>query len=130
MAYVQVPKDLSKVKTKVLFSLTRRQLLCFTLAGIVGIPFYLLTKGILGTTLSAMIMILIILPFFLLAMYEKDGRSLEKVIWDIIQARIIRPGIRVYRTENLYRWIHDQIYEREVLGLDRQNDRKNDRATG
>ncbi|MCR4751167.1 MAG: PrgI family protein [Eubacterium sp.] len=130
MAYVQVPKDLSKVKTKVLFSLTRRQLLCFTLAGIVGIPFYLLTKGILGTTLSAMIMILIILPFFLLAMYEKDGRPLEKVIWDIIQARIIRPGIRVYRTENLYRWIHDQIYEREVLGLDRQNDRKNDRATG
>ena len=130
MAYVQVPKDLSKVKTKVLFSLTRRQLLCFTLAGIVGIPFYLLTKGILGTTLSAMIMILIILPFFLLAMYEKDGRPLEKVIWDIIQARIIRPGIRVYRTENLYRWIQDQIYEREVLGLDRQNDRKNDRATG
>ena len=130
MAYVQVPKDLSKVKTKVLFSLTRRQLLCFTLAGIVGIPFYLLTKGILGTTLSAMIMILIILPFFLLAMYEKDGRPLEKVIWDIIQARIIRPGIRVYRTENLYRWIHDQIYEREVLGLDQQNDRKNDRATG
>ena len=130
MAYVQVPKDLSKVKTKVLFSLTRRQLLCFTLAGIVGMPFYLLTKGILGTTLSAMIMILIILPFFLLAMYEKDGRPLEKVIWDIIQARIIRPGIRVYRTENLYRWIQDQIYEREVLGLDRQNDRKNDRATG
>ena len=69
MAYVQVPKDLSKVKTKVLFNLTRRQLLCFVLAGIVGVPFYLLTRHTLGTTVSALLMILIALPFFLLAMY-------------------------------------------------------------
>ncbi len=30
MAYVPVPKDLTKVKTKVMFNLTRRQLVCFT----------------------------------------------------------------------------------------------------
>lgn len=29
MAYVNVPKDLTKVKTKVLFNLTKRQLICF-----------------------------------------------------------------------------------------------------
>ena len=127
MAYVQVPKDLSKVKTKVLFSLTRRQLLCFALAGLVGIPLYLLTKRVLGTTVSAMIMILTVLPFFLFAMYEKDGRPLEKVLLDIVQARILRPGIRVYRTENLYRVIQDRIYEREVLGIDRDNERQNNR---
>ncbi|MCX4203060.1 PrgI family protein, partial [Clostridioides difficile] len=28
MAYVPVPKDLSKVKTKVAFNLTKRQILC------------------------------------------------------------------------------------------------------
>ena len=28
MAYVNVPKDLTKVKTKVLFNLTKRQLIC------------------------------------------------------------------------------------------------------
>ena len=95
MAYVQVPKDLSRVKTKVLFNLTRRQVLCFALAGIVGIPFYLLTKKALGTTVSAMAMILVVLPFFLLAMYEKDGRPLEKVIYDIIQSR------RVYNITEL-----------------------------
>ena len=32
MAYVPVPKDLTKVKTKVMFNLTRRQLVCFTLS--------------------------------------------------------------------------------------------------
>lgn len=30
MAYVTVPKDLSKIKTKVFFGLTKRQLICFT----------------------------------------------------------------------------------------------------
>ena len=30
MAYVPVPKDLTKVKTKVAFNLTKRQLVCFT----------------------------------------------------------------------------------------------------
>ena len=29
MAFVPVPKDLSKVKTKVAFNLTKRQLICF-----------------------------------------------------------------------------------------------------
>ena len=50
MAYVQVPKDLTRVKTKVLFNLTKRQLICFSLAAVVGVPFYLLTKGVLGST--------------------------------------------------------------------------------
>ena len=29
MAYVPVPKDLSKIKTKLAFNLTKRQLICF-----------------------------------------------------------------------------------------------------
>ena len=29
MPYVTVPKDVTKVKTKVLFNLTKRQLICF-----------------------------------------------------------------------------------------------------
>ena len=44
MAYVSVPKDLSKVKSKVAFNLTQRQLICFGAAAAVGIPFYILTK--------------------------------------------------------------------------------------
>lgn len=29
MAFVPVPKDLNRVKTKVMFNLTKRQLICF-----------------------------------------------------------------------------------------------------
>ena len=37
MPFVSVPKDLSKVKTKVAFNLTRRQLICFSVAGFIGV---------------------------------------------------------------------------------------------
>ena len=36
MAYVNVPKDLTKIKSKVLFNLTKRQLICFGLAALMG----------------------------------------------------------------------------------------------
>ena len=102
MAYVPVPKDLSKVKTKVLFNLTKRQLICFSLAGITGIPFYLFTRKTLGPTASASLMTLVVLPFFLFALYEKDGMPLEKVLANIWRYRVKRPRIRVYQTKNLY----------------------------
>ena len=119
MAYVQVPKDLTRVKTKVMFNLTKRQLICFSLAGIVGIPFYLLTRHALGSTLSACMMIVLVLPFFLFAMYEKDGRPLEKVLMNIIQMKFQRPGIRPYKTENFYSAIQKEIYEKEERGFDK-----------
>ena len=44
MAYVTVPKDLTHVKSKVLFGLTKRQLVCFGGA--------LLTGGLPGSTFN------------------------------------------------------------------------------
>lgn len=124
MAYVQVPKDLTRVKTKVMFNLTKRQLICFTLAGIVGIPFYLLTRHTLGSTLSACMMIVLVLPFFLFAMYEKDGRPLEKVLMNIIQMKFQRPGIRPYKTENFYSAIQKEFYEKEERGFDKTDGKR------
>ena len=124
MAYVQVPKDLTRVKTKVMFNLTKRQLICFSLAGIVGIPFYLLTRLALGSTLSACMMIVLVLPFFLFAMYEKDGRPLEKVLMNIIQMKFQRPGIRPYKTENFYSAIQKEIYEKEERGFDKTDGKR------
>jgi len=44
MAFVPVPKDLSRVKSKVAFNLTKRQIICFAAAAAVGIPMYFLTN--------------------------------------------------------------------------------------
>lgn len=39
MPYVPVPKDLARVKTKLAFNLTKRQLICFSLGGLAGLPY-------------------------------------------------------------------------------------------
>lgn len=49
MAYVPVPKDLTKVKTKVAFNLTKRQLVCFGGGALVGVPLFFLLRGQPGT---------------------------------------------------------------------------------
>ena len=102
MPYVNVPNDLSKVKTKMALNLTKRQLVCFGGAAAVGIPSYLLARGAIGNTGAMFVMLVIMLPAFLLAMYEKDGLPFEKVVRNIIRARYLRPGIRPYQTENIY----------------------------
>jgi hypothetical protein len=102
MAYVQVPKDLTKVKSKVIFNLTKRQLVCFGAAAAIGLPTYFLTKGIIGNTAAVMVMIIIMLPAFFIAMYEKDGLPAEKILLNIIRANWYYPTTRPYKTENFY----------------------------
>ena len=102
MPYVNVPNDLSRVKTKLAFNLTKRQLICCGGGGLVGVPVYLLTRGAVGGTGAMFLMLGIMLPAFLMAMYEKDGLPFEKVVRNIIRARFLRPGPRPYRTQNIY----------------------------
>ena len=102
MAYVPVPKDLSKIKTKLAFNLTKRQLICFSAAASVGLPTYLLTRGALGNSAAMLLMIGLMLPFFFFAMYEKDSLPLEKVLKNIIRTCFLYPRVRPYKTENFY----------------------------
>ena len=45
MAYVPVPKDLTKVKSKFLFGLTKRQVICFGIGAVCGLPVFSLPRG-------------------------------------------------------------------------------------
>lgn len=96
MAYVPVPKDLSKIKTKVAFNLTKRQIVCFAVALIVGLPLFFLLKDSAGTSAASFVMIVVMLPCFLMAMYEKHGQPLEVVVKNIIQTKFVRPKERPY----------------------------------
>lgn len=102
MAFVSVPKDLTKVKSKVMFNLTKRQVICLLIAAALGLPFYFLTKGHIGSSNAATGMVLIMLPAFFFAMYEKDGLPFEKVLMNIVSVKLLRPAIRRYEVENLY----------------------------
>ena len=102
MPFVPVPKDLTRVKSKVAFNLTKRQLICFGGGALVGIPTYVLTRGLLGNDTAVVLMIGLMLPFLLFGIYEKDGQPLERVLGHFIRARFLVPRTRPYRTENMY----------------------------
>ena len=118
---VQVPKDLSGIKTKVALNLTKRQIICFSGAAVAGIPLYFLTKGLIGTSAASLLMMGAMLPFFFFAMYEKDGFPAEKILLHVIRQKFLRPGIRVYRSQNLYdRIIEDDKLEKEGAWLEKK----------
>ncbi len=123
MAYVNVPKDLSKVKTKVMFNLTKRQLVCFGSGGLIGIPLFFLLKSYVSTSTASLCMVLVMLPFFMLAIYEKNGQPLEKIIHNYVQVRFIRPKQRPYQTNNFYAVLERQYFlDKEVQRIVCKND--------
>ncbi len=104
MAYVPVPKDLTAVKTKVLFNLTKRQLVCFSGGALIGVPLFFLLKGpaCFSAGAASLCMVLVMLPFFLMAVYEKNGLPLEKIVRNIVRVLFLRPKQRPYQTNNFY----------------------------
>ena len=101
-SYISVPRDLTKVKSKVMFNLTKRQLVCFSVAALLGVPSFFLIKQIAPTSTAAIGMMIIMVPFFFLAMYEKNGQHLEVIMGHLIEATFIRPRQRPYKTDNNY----------------------------
>ena len=121
MAYVPVPKDLTKLKSKFLFNLTKRQLICFGGGALIGVPLFFLLRGSLGASSAAILMVLSMLPLFVMGLYEKNGRPLEKVLGDVIQTVFLRPKQRPYQTDNLYAALmRQEQMEKEVQRIVRQ----------
>ena len=122
MAYVPVPKDLNTVKTKVMFNLTKRQLVCFGGGAAVAVPLFFLCKTFMNTSVAAIIMAIVLLPFMLLAMYEKNGQPLEKIVRNIVQVCFLRPKQRPYQTNNFYAVLERQEnLDKEVYRIVNKN---------
>ena len=114
-AYISVPRDLANVKTKVAFNLTKRQLICFGAAALVGVPLFFVLRDVGGNTAATLGM----LPAFFLGMYEKNGQPMEKLLSYYVQSRFVRPKIRPYKTNNYYAILmkggmtHDPVLEKD-----------------
>lgn len=109
MAYVSIPKDLSHIKSKVIFGLTMRQLICFGSGAVVGLPVFFLCRSPLGTSTAAIAMVITMVPFFLFGLYERYGQPLEKILGNMIRVLFLRPKNRTYRTKNYYSAL-DRLY--------------------
>ncbi len=118
-AYISVPRDLTKVKSKVVFNLTKRQLVCFGTAALIGVPLFFVLRDSGGNTTATLGMMAVMLPMFFLAMYQKNGQPAEKILRYYFQARFVRPKVRPYKTNNYYAILmkggmtHDSVLEKD-----------------
>ncbi|MCL2392981.1 MAG: PrgI family protein [Oscillospiraceae bacterium] len=124
MAYVQIPKDLTKVKTKLMLGLTKRQIVCFGTAALIGVPVFFATRGALGNSTAILLMMGLMLPAFFMAMYEKDGQPAERILFNILRCRWFFPPKRPYKTENFY-----SIIEKEGRIFDSTEQPQDQKAT-
>ena len=131
MPFVPVPKDLTRVKTKVAFNLTKRQLVCFGAGGLVGVPTYLFFRARLGKETAALLMIGLMLPFFFFGIYEKDGQPLEKILKHFVYAQFLTPKERPYQTNNLYAALMRQAeYDKEVSKIEKPKAAQAEKESG
>ncbi len=114
-SYISVPRDLTKVKSKVMFNLTKRQLICFSIGALIGLPTFFLIKLFASISVAAMGMMVVMMPMFFLAMYEKNGQPLEVYLGNIIQQNFKRPKVRPYATDNYYAALMREIKAREAI---------------
>ena len=118
-AYISVPRDLTKVKSKVAFNLTKRQIGCFGTAALIGVPLFFVLRDSGGNTAATLGMMAVMLPMFFLAMYQKNGQPAEKILRYYFQARFVRPKVRPYKTNNYYAILmkggmtHDSVLEKD-----------------
>lgn len=132
-AYISVPRDLTRVKSKILFNLTKRQLVCFGTGALIGVPVFFLLKKTGNVSLAAMGMMIIMLPLFLLGMYEKNGQPLEVIAQQFIEAKFIRPKVRPFQTNNYYALLirqaqAEQEVQRIVLKAQKSSANRKDAA--
>ena len=135
-SYISVPRDLTKVKSKVMFNLTKRQLICFSVAALIGVPSFFLIKSLASLSVAAFCMIAIMMPFFFMALYEKNGQSLEVILKHFIEATFIRPKQRPYKTNNYYSALERQadaekkikkIVDQRMLEISLKEEKKKER---
>ena len=135
-SYISVPRDLTKVKSKVMFNLTKRQLICFSVAALIGVPSFFLVKSVSSLSIAAFCMIAIMMPFFFMALYEKNGQPLEVILKHFIEATFIRPKQRPYKTNNYYSALERQadaekkikkIVDQRMLEISLKEEKKKER---
>ena len=135
-SYISVPRDLTKVKSKVMFNLTKRQLICFSVAALIGVPSFFLIKSVSSLSIAAFCMIAIMMPFFFMALYEKNGQPLEVILKHFIEATFIRPKQRPYKTNNYYSALERQadaekkikkIVDQRMLEISLKKEKKKER---
>ena len=106
--YVQIPKDLNDIKEKFIMGFTKRQVICFGIGFVIGVPVFFLTKAALGMSGAIFAMGACAAPAILCGLYRKNGVFMEKQA-KYMKEYFTRPRKRYYKTTNIFECIERHI---------------------
>ncbi len=106
--YVKIPKDLNDIKEKFIMGFTKRQVICFGIGLVIGLPVFFLTRTALGMSGAIFAMGACAAPAILCGLFKKNGVFLEKQVKFIFEY-FTRPRKRYYKTTNIYECIERHI---------------------
>lgn len=106
--YVQIPKDLNDIKEKFIMGFTKRQVICFGIGLVIGVPVFFLTRAALGMSGAIFAMGACAAPAILCGLYRKNGVFMEKQA-KYMKKYFTRPRKRYYKTTNIFECIERHI---------------------
>ena len=106
--YVKIPKDLNDIKEKFIMGFTKRQVICFGIGLVTGVPLFFLTRNSLGTSGAIFAMGAAAAPAVLCGLYRKNGVFLEKQA-QYMREYFTRPRKRYYKSINIFECIQRHI---------------------
>lgn len=109
MAYVNMTKDFTEVRKTISgLGLTKRQLVAFLLAALVGLPVFLAVKPYIGMTYAIIVMAVAAFPICFFILFKKDGLYMEVHARYWYETHFIRNTDRPYQTNNLYELMQEE----------------------
>ncbi len=111
--YVKIPKDLNDIKEKFIMGFTKRQVICFGIGLVIGLPVFFLTRTALGMSGAIFAMGACAAPAILCGLFKKNGVFLEKQVKFIFEY-FTRPRKRYYKTTNIFECIERHIEYEEI----------------
>lgn len=115
----EIPKEITDYKTKYLFKLTLRQNIAFGLMIAINIFLHFTAKPFLHDEIVNWLMLLVGGLAAAVALWKPNKQDFEKVAWFAIQTELLYPKKRVYKTENIFTKMRE-----ELLAEEREKERK------
>lgn len=99
---VKIPKEITEYKEKIIFGLSIRQLVCFSIAIVLSISAYLLCTKIIGlsTEIAGYIVIFLSMPLLAMGFVRPNGMNFEKYAVLMLRYKFGHK-VRKYKTELL-----------------------------
>lgn len=126
----EIPKEITDYETKYLFKMTLRQNIAFGIMIIVNLLLQFYAKPFIHNEIVDWLMLLVASLAGAVALWKPNKQDFEKVAWFAIQTELIYPKKRVYRTENIFAKMREDIIaeekerEKEKAELDKYQERR------